>query len=68
MSRTIDIANQNTIPFSDDQYRRMVGMYEQGETSRHIAKVFGLGQATVLRRLRTLGVQIRGQGNPEFLR
>ncbi|HXD10998.1 MAG TPA: helix-turn-helix domain-containing protein [Anaerolineales bacterium] len=64
MSITIDMNNQNTIPFSDDQHRLMIDMYENGHTSRHIAKVFGLGQTTVLRRLRTLGVLIRGKGNP----
>lgn len=68
MSITIDMGNQNTIPFTDDQHRRMIKMYETGSTSRHIAEVFGLGQATVLRRLRTLGVKIRNQGNPEFLK
>jgi DNA invertase Pin-like site-specific DNA recombinase len=68
MSSKIDINNENTIPFSDEQHQRMVDMYQGGATSREVATVFGIGQLTVLRRLRTLGVKIRPKGNPEFLK
>jgi hypothetical protein len=68
MCSKIDINNQNTIPFSDEQHQRMIDMYISGATSMAVAGVFGIGQKTVLRRLRTLGVKIRPKGNPEFLK
>jgi len=56
----------HVIPFTDAQHQRMILMYENGTQSRRIAEVFGISQQTVLRRLRTLGVEIRSQGNPGF--
>lgn len=66
MSSKIDMNDGRVIPFSDEQHQRMIDMYLARETSRKIAQVFGIGQQTVLRRLRTLGVKIRAKGNPEF--
>lgn len=66
MSNKIDMSNGKVIPFTDSQHQRMILMYENGTRSRRIAEVFGISQQTVLRRLRTLGIEIRRQGNPEF--
>lgn len=68
MSSKIDMSNGHVIPFSDDQHQRMIDMYLSLTPSRQIAATFGIGQQTVLRRLRTLGVKIRAKGNPEFLK
>lgn len=64
MKNTISADHDNTIPFTDDQHQRMILMYENSTPSRRIADVFGISQQTVLRRLRTLGVEIKRQGNP----
>lgn len=42
----------------------IVGMYEEGMTSRQIADVVGLSFRTVLRRLQAAGVERRNSGNP----
>lgn len=68
MSSKIDMNNGHVIPFSDEQHQRMIDMYQSLVPSRRIAEVFGIGQQTVLRRLRTLGIKIRAKGNPEFLK
>lgn len=64
MKDTINTDHDNTIPFTDDQHQRMILMYETNTPSRRIAEVFGISQQTVLRRLRTFGVDIKRQGNP----
>ena len=64
MKNTINADHENTIPFTDDQHQRMILMYETNTPSRRIAEVFGISQQTVLRRLRTFGVEIKRQGNP----
>lgn len=64
MKNTINTDHDNTIPFTDDQHQRMILMYENSTPSRRIAEVFGISQQTVLRRLRTLGIEIKRQGNP----
>lgn len=64
MKNTIDTDHDNTIPFTNDQHQRMILMYETDTPSRRIAEVFGISQQTVLRRLRTLGIEIKRQGNP----
>ena len=68
MKNTISTDHDNTIPFTDDQHQRMILMYETNTPSRRIAEVFGISQQTVLRRLRTLGIEIKRQGNPGFSR
>lgn len=64
MKNTINTDHDNTILFTDDQHQRMILMYENSTPSRRIADVFGISQQTVLRRLRTFGVEIKRQGNP----
>lgn len=63
MSSKINMNNGHVIPFSDEQHQRMIDMYEAMTPSRKIAEVFGIGQHTVLRRLRTLGIKVRRRGN-----
>lgn len=63
MSSKIDMSDGRVIPFSDEQHQRMIDMYQAMTPSRKIAEVFGIGQHTVLRRLRTLGVKVRRRGN-----
>jgi transposase-like protein len=64
MSDTVNMDHENLIPFTDDQHQRMILMYETNTPSRRIAEVFGVSQQTVLRRLRTFGIEIKRQGNP----
>lgn len=64
MSDTINLDHEHVIPFTDDQHQRMILMYENSTPSRRIAEVFGISQQTVLRRLRTFGIEIKRQGNP----
>lgn len=64
MKNTINTDHDNTIPFTDDQHQRMILMYETNESAQRISEVFGVSPQTVLRRLRTLGVEIKRQGNP----
>lgn len=64
MKDTINTDHDNTIPFTDDQHQRMILMYETNASAQRIADVFGVSPQTVLRRLRTFGVEIRRQGNP----
>lgn len=63
MSDTVNMDHENLIPFTDDQHQRMILMYETGTPSRRISEVFGVSQQTVLRRLRTFGIEIRRQGS-----
>lgn len=64
MKNTINTDHDNTIPFTDDQHQRMILMYETNESAQRIAEVFGVSPQTVLRRLRTFGIEIKRQGNP----
>lgn len=64
MKNTINTDHDNTIPFTDDQHQRMILMYETNTSAQRIAEVFGVSPQTVLRRLRTFGIEIKRQGNP----
>ena len=64
MKNTINTDHDNTIPFTDDQHQRMILMYETNTSAQRIAEVFGISPQTVLRRLRTFGIEIKRQGNP----
>lgn len=64
MKNTINADHENTIPFTDDQHQRMILMYETNASAQRIAEVFGVSPQTVLRRLRTFGIEIKRQGNP----
>ncbi|QHJ83067.1 MAG: hypothetical protein [Caudoviricetes sp.] len=64
MKNTINTDHDNTIPFTDDQHQRMILMYETNASAQRISEVFGVSPQTVLRRLRTFGVEIKRQGNP----
>lgn len=68
MNGTVNMNDGHVIPFTDDQHQRMISIYQGGVSSRKISDIFGVSQQTVLRRLRTMGVKIRRQGNPEFLK
>lgn len=65
MYEVIDLKHVNTIPFDDDQLSRLANMYREGKSAREIAKVYGINQNSVIRRLATLGVEMRRQGRPK---
>jgi len=62
MYEAIDLTHRNTIPFDADQLARLAKMYAEGMSAREIAKVYGINQNSVIRRLATLGVKMRGRG------
>jgi len=62
MYESIDLTHKNTIPFDADQLSRLAKMYSDGMSAREIAKVYGINQNSVIRRLATMGVKMRGRG------
>ena len=64
MKNTINTDHGNTIQFTHDQHQRMILMYQTNASAQRISEVFGVSPQTVLRRLRTFGIEIKRQGNP----
>lgn len=63
MNDAIDLKHINTIPFTEDQMKNLAEMYERkGMSARQISAVYGISQSSVIRRLNTLGVSLRGRG------
>lgn len=62
MYEAIDLTHKNTIPFDADQLSRLAQMYRDGMSTRQISKVYGINQNSVIRRLATMGVKMRGRG------
>lgn len=63
MNEAIDLKHVNTIPFTDAQMSRLAEMYEERFMSaRQISEIYGISQNSVIRRLLSMGVQMRGRG------
>ena len=63
MNDAIDLKHTNTIPFTEAQMSNLADMYEGKRMSlRQISAVYGISQRSVIRRLVTMGVQLRGRG------
>lgn len=62
MYEAIDLTHKNTIPFDADQLSRLAQMYRDGMSAREISRVYGINQNSVIRRLATMGVKMRGRG------
>jgi len=62
MSDKINLAYSGTIPFTDLQMRQMIASYKTGKSARQLAAIYGISQKSVLRRLHTLGADVRAKG------
>lgn len=54
--------SEKFIPFTDAQMARLKQSYLAGETTRSLAKVYGISPCTVRRRLLIMDVTLRPQG------
>ena len=50
------------IPFTKEQLKQMADMYRAGKSSYQISRVYGIDHASVIRRLKMMGVTMRPQG------
>lgn len=55
--------NPRFIPFTHQQMAAMAEAYRRGTPSQKLADAYGISQASVLRRLRLMGVKVRGIGS-----
>lgn len=63
MNRPSDLFGHGKfIQFTDDQLRRMVTMYLDGNSCYRLAKIFGINPCAITKRLRMMGVKIRPRG------
>lgn len=62
MRDTIDVDHGHAIYLSPEKVARMKSMYLGGASANAVGAEFGMAQPTVLRRLRTIGVKVRGRG------